>query len=112
MTQKFRRYNTKRDKMADVRARSEDELKPLKVLVKEGRLFVVQEWLKSGKPILSPLESRHRSIIEIAVNTGFHSMVEILAREWSDHETMNRALGRALATRNGKIAMLLRKDQG
>jgi len=67
------------DWMADVRARYEDELKPLKTLVKEGRLFAVQEWLESGKPILPRRGSRHRSVVEIAANTGFQSMVEIIA---------------------------------
>ena len=49
-------------------------------LLREGRLFEAEAWLKAGKPA----QYDHRNVrctpIGIAIDTGFHSMLELLLR--------------------------------
>ena len=58
-----------------------EEIKRLNELCKDGRLFDVQDWIQSGKPI-NPRQpekrNRRRSPLEIAIDNGFHSLVQIL----------------------------------
>jgi ankyrin repeat protein len=64
------------------RAENYDELLPLIDLIRAGKLFDVQAWITSGKPVSLPLktEGKRRKIspLEIAINTGFHSIVQVL----------------------------------
>jgi hypothetical protein len=59
-----------------------DEVKPLIELVRQGRLFDVQEWIAQGKsvnaPATEPKKQRRHGPLEEAMNSGFHSMVLIL----------------------------------
>src|SRR5437660_155330 len=59
-----------------------DDIKPLIDLCKAGRLFEVQAWIASGKPVNmpppGPKGQRVRSPLETAIDLGFHSLVEVL----------------------------------
>src|SRR5580704_8802948 len=47
-----------------------------------GRLYELEKWILHGKPLdISGVRKRGRqkSLLEIAVETGFHSMVELIA---------------------------------
>jgi hypothetical protein len=70
------------------RARSYDEIQPLIKLCKAGRLFEVQDWIKSGDPInlaLPPEKGRHRKTpLEVAIESGFHSLVQVLLEAGAD----------------------------
>jgi len=60
---------------------SYDEIKPLNELCKAGKLFEVQDWLKDGRPVnvKQPEKgNRRRSPLEIAIERGFHSLVQVL----------------------------------
>jgi len=63
-------------------ADSYEETKPLVKFCKAGRLFDVQEWIASGKPVNLPLEREKRarriSPLKIAMEKGFHSLVQVL----------------------------------
>lgn len=63
-----------------------DEFEKLLNLVENGKLFELQEWIKTSKPLQfdEVLESR-RCLLEAAIRTGFHSIVEVLlqAGGWS-----------------------------
>ena len=67
-----------------------DDSRKLLEFVEQGKLFAIQEWIAGGKPLQfdEVLESR-RHLLEQAIQTGFHSIVEILLRAggWSadDH---------------------------
>jgi hypothetical protein len=65
-----------------VRATTGEELEPLLALCRSGRLFEVQEWIRSGKRIAMPKDSRSRSAarnpLRIAMDAGFHSIVQVL----------------------------------
>lgn len=52
------------------------EIGKLIKLIREGKLFAVQEWIKKGKPISS--RSGDTSPLQEAVVTGFHSIAEVL----------------------------------
>jgi hypothetical protein len=62
-------------------ADSYEEIEPLVEFCKAGRLFDVQEWIASGKPVNLPLErakrARRISPLKIAMEKGFHSLVQV-----------------------------------
>jgi ankyrin repeat protein len=64
------------------RAGTYDEIEPLIKLCKAGRLFEVQDWISAGKPVNVPLEAYPRRTIKsplhIAIEGGFHSLVQLL----------------------------------
>ena len=84
------------------RAESHDDIKPLVELCKAGKLFDVQRWIEAGKPVNPPVvpPARQRAMhpLGVALDHGFHSLVEVLLRggaipqsdEWGC--PMNRAL--------------------
>ncbi len=63
-------------------ADSYEEIKHLVELCKAGRLFDVQDWIAAGKPVNLPLErekrARRSSPLKIAMEKGFHSLVQVL----------------------------------
>lgn len=95
-------------------AASYDEIKPLVELCKAGRLFDVQAWIASGKPVNlpAPVNRRHgKSPLDVAIQLGFHSMVQVLLEGgarietggWHDHVT------EVLELRRFDLALLLIK---
>lgn len=81
-----------------------DQLEPLMDLCRKGKLFAVQEWIASGKPIdAPPFPERFTSPLIVAVDKGFHSLAEILARAANQHNKDN-ALN--LAVFKGKMELV------
>ncbi len=90
-------------------AQSLDEIKPLIDMCRKGRLFAVQEWIAERKPVNPPpfpRRSNHaRAPLDIAVESGFHSLIEVLLKggatidldDWNG--TMARALRKAVRHR-------------
>ncbi len=64
------------------RAETYDEIQPLIELCKTGKLFEVQAWIASGKPVNPPpppaKKARKKCPLQVAVEKGFHSLVQIL----------------------------------
>lgn len=86
-----------------------NELKALLRLVEAGKLFAVQDWIKSGKPLRLPDGNQPKtSTLYAAVESGFHSLVEELLRAggWSAPE-LSAALDLARSTRRFDLAELL-----
>ena len=74
------------------RAATHDEIKPLVELCKAGRLFDVQDWIKEGKPVNPPQYvsgGRRKSPLEIAMDQGFHSLVQVLLEGGADINDSN-----------------------
>ncbi len=70
------------------------KLKPLIEAVRNGNLDFVRKWIESGEPIYNP-KSRALSVLEIASESGFFSMLELLLSVggWEQYATaMNSAL--------------------
>jgi hypothetical protein len=63
-------------KYPGVTLRVSREIGKLIKLIREGKLFAVQEWIKKGKSISS--RSGDTSPLQEAVVSGFHSMAEVL----------------------------------
>jgi hypothetical protein len=49
-------------------------------LLREGRLFEAEAWLKAWKPAQYDLPNPRCTPLGIAIDTGFHSMLELLVR--------------------------------
>ena len=86
-----------------------DDLKAFLRLVQAGKLFAVQDWIKTGKPLRRTDGNQPKtSTLYAAVESGFHSMVEELLRAggWSVSE-LSAALDLARSTRRFDLAELL-----
>lgn len=96
-----------------LRATSQEEIQPLVDLCKAGKLFDVQEWIASGKTVNPPEYQNHRvsrkSPLEIAVETGFHSLVKVLLEGGAVIERAGYAgaMERALQMRRFDLIQLL-----
>ena len=58
-----------------------EEIHPLVTLCRAGKLFEVQAWIAAGKPVNlpSPVNRRRgKAPLEIAIDRGFHSLVQVL----------------------------------
>ena len=66
--------------MGMTHANSYDEIKPLVELCRAGRLFDVQDWIKSGRPVNPPPRKdwRQKGPLRWAIDLGFHSLVQVL----------------------------------
>jgi hypothetical protein len=60
-------------------------------LCKTGRLFDVQDWIASGKSLCVP-DTIKSTPLEVALNSGFHSLVELLVSHEKSQDLKNRAL--------------------
>lgn len=89
-----------------------DELDPLRQMCKEGRLFDVQLWIKAGRPLvlkkLPPPGRRRMAPLIIAIDRGFHSLVQVLIEGGMPLEADDyHALHYAVQTKRKDIVALL-----
>jgi Ankyrin repeats (3 copies) len=94
------------------RAKVYDDIKPLIELCKAGRLFDVQAWIAAGKPINPPPPpekgARKKCPLQMAVEKGFHSLVQVLLEGGSIiKDGSYNALGQALFSRRLDLIKLL-----
>jgi hypothetical protein len=82
------------------------EAKQLLRLCKLGRLFEVQNWISSGNSLSVPAELR-TTPLRVALDTGFHSLVELLVRNEPSQDLKNRALQHALTHKRLDLIELL-----
>src|SRR6185369_2255273 len=95
--------------MATHRRTLPEDIKQVLDLVQRGQLFALQTWLTAGKRIrTSEGSGKNLNLLEEAIRTGFHSMVEELLRAggWSQAELAD-ALDLARARKRYDIADLL-----
>ncbi len=72
-----------------------DEFRKLLDFVNQGRLFGLQEWIAAGKALqFDEVVGSRRYLLEEAIRTGFHSVVEVLLRAggWSAEDLAIRAI--------------------
>jgi len=82
------------------------EAKHLLQLCKAGRLFDIQDWISSGKSLCIPADLR-TTPLKIALDTGFHSLVDLLIRHEPNQEIKNRALRQAVVLKRLDFVELL-----
>lgn len=88
----------------------DDELKELMRLCRAGRLYELERWILDGKPLdISGARKRGRqkSLLEIAVETGFHSLVELIAKHETEQPPKDAALAQAISSRRLDLVELL-----
>ena len=88
-----------------------DELTELQALCRDGRLYDVELWITNGRPLQAARESssgRATSALQIAIETGNHSLVLLLLSNGYDttHE-VNNPLDLSLRARRFDLVMLL-----
>lgn len=79
-------------------------------LCREGRLFELQAWAADGKPLTVPAAYR-RTPLRVAVDTGFHSLIEFLLQHESDQAAKDAVL-RDACWSNQPALMQLALDYG
>src|ERR1700692_2352137 len=95
--------------MANRRPVIPDDLQQLLDLVAKGRLFAIQEWIKSGKRVRVPADADNEAmVLRAAISAGFHSLIEELLRAggWSSDE-LGEALELARYRKRYDLAELL-----
>lgn len=94
-------------------AETYEDVKPLIDLCKAGKLFSVQEWIASGKPVNPPPSVsgyKRKSPLEVATDLGFHSLVQVLLDGGADiNEPRYWPLDHALDKRRLDLVKLLVK---
>lgn len=84
--------------------------KELVGLCRAGRLYEMEKWIAEGKSLdISEAikRGRQRSLLEIAVETGFHSLVELIARHETNQSAKDAALVNAASSRRLDLVQLL-----
>ena len=74
---------------------SETDAKDFLRLCKQGRLFEIQNWIGAGRSIRVP-QSLRTTPLKIALGTGFHSLVELLAANEPSQEVKDECLRHAV----------------
>ena len=71
-----------------------------------GRLYEIEKWITSGKSLKVDPNSKKKPI-QIAIESGFHSLVELLLRHESSQDVKNQALSLALSEKRLDLIQLL-----
>ena len=82
------------------------DTKELLRLCRAGRLYDIEKWITAGKP-LDILVGRNKTLLQVAVETEFHSLVELIARHDSNKASKNAALEGAISLRRLDLVELL-----
>jgi hypothetical protein len=72
-----------------------EESKTLLALCRAGKLYDVERWIASGKSVCTSPSIKKTPLLT-AIETGFHSLVELLARNEPRQEQKDRALAKAV----------------
>src|SRR5579863_3478160 len=79
-------------------------------LCRAGRLYEIEKWIADGKSLdISEAikRGRRKSLLEIAVETGFHSLVELIAKHETNQSAKDAALADAASSRRLDLVELL-----
>jgi ankyrin repeat protein len=79
-------------------------------LCRAGRLHEIEKWIAAGKPLDisdATRRGRQKSLLEVAVETGFHSLVELIAKHETSPSAKAAALGDAVSSRRLDLVELL-----
>jgi hypothetical protein len=88
----------------------EKDAKELVGLCRAERLYDIEKWIADGKSLdISEAikRGRKKSLLEIAVETGFHSLVQLIAKNETDRSSKDAALVDAVSSRRLDLVQLL-----
>ncbi len=83
-----------------------EQAKELIRLCRTGRLHDIQKWIADGRS-LQILSVTKKTLLQIAVEVGFHSIVELIAMHESSQSSKNAALANAVSMRRLDLVQLL-----
>jgi hypothetical protein len=83
-----------------------EDAKSLLDLCRAGKLYEVERWIGSGKSICARCGLK-RTPLFVAIDLGFHSLVELLVRNEGSQEEKNKALHTAVSKRRIDLVRLL-----
>jgi ankyrin repeat protein len=75
-----------------------DEAKQLVGLCAAGRLYAVEEWVRTGRSLQVPPQVK-KTPLAVAMDTGFHSLIDLLLRHAPDPRAKNQTLHQAVHRR-------------
>jgi hypothetical protein len=82
-----------------------EESRELIKVCQSGRLYAIRDWISAGKSLRTAPETK-KTILSVAIKTGFHSLVELIA----PHETLeakNQGLANAVLQKRLDLVELL-----
>jgi hypothetical protein len=88
----------------------DNEGKELVRLCRAGRLYEIERWINDGKSLEIPAATKRgkqRSLLEIAVETRFHSLVKLIAKHEASQSAKDDALREAVSSRRLDLVELL-----
>jgi ankyrin repeat protein len=86
-------------------ARAAEDNKELVDLCRTGRLYEIERWIAVGKPLDIPAHCG--SLLQVAVQTGFHSLIELIAKHEKNQSSKDAALADAVSLRRLDFIQLL-----
>jgi hypothetical protein len=85
---------------------TEDATKQLLDLCRTGKLYEIERWIDAGRSLRTPSKPK-KTPLEVAVELGFHSLVELLARNGTDVAVKNKALSLAIEKKRFDLVQVL-----
>jgi ankyrin repeat protein len=89
----------------DAAVATSEDTKELVNLCRAGRLYEIEKWIAAGKPLDVP--AKCRSLLRVALQTGFHSLIELVAKHEKNQSSKNAALADAVSLRRLDFIELL-----
>ena len=91
-------------------ANSAEQAKELIALCRAGKLYDIEKWIATGKSLdISAVIKRGRktTLLQIGVETGFHSLIELIAKNDTSQSSKDAALADAISARRMDFVELL-----
>ena len=83
-----------------------EEAKALIKLCREGKLYEIESWIASGKSIHVAPQTK-KTPLAVAIDIGFHSLIELLVRNEDRRAVKNQALSEVVSSRRLDLVELL-----
>jgi hypothetical protein len=94
--------------MSSFETLTEEDGKQLLDLCRTGKLYAVEKWISDGRSLRALAgRQKKKSPLDIAVDAGFHSLVELLARNEPEQAVKNKALAFAIEKRRIDLVNVL-----
>jgi hypothetical protein len=82
-----------------------EDAKTLLKLCRDGRLYEIERWIAAGKPLDIP--AKYGSLLQVSVQTRFHSLIELIAKHETSQSSKNDALADSVSLRRLDFIQLL-----
>jgi hypothetical protein len=84
-----------------------EKTKALLGLCRAGRLYDVQKWIEAGKSNEIASARNKKTLLQVAVDIGFHSLVELISKHEGSQASRDAALADAVSIRRFDVVQLL-----